>query len=116
MSSKIEKFRELHSSADLFVLPNVWNAKSALLFQEQQFPAVATSSAAVADSLGYADGEGMPFDDYVFVIGRIAAAVQIPVSVDLEMGYGTSDEEIYNNILRLIDLGIAGINIEDSVI
>jgi len=114
MSAKFSAFRDLHYTAALFVLPNVWDAKSARIFQENGFPAVATSSAAVADSLGYRDGEGMPFYDYLFVITRILAAVEIPLSVDLEMGYGTSDEQIYQNIRKLVDLGVVGINIEDS--
>jgi 2-methylisocitrate lyase-like PEP mutase family enzyme len=116
MSATFSVFRNLHHTAALFVLPNVWDAKSARLFQENGFPAVATSSAAVADSLGYPDGEGMPFFDYLFVITRILAAVEIPLSVDLEMGYGKTDEQIYQNIKKLIDLGVAGINIEDSAI
>lgn len=116
MSSKFKQFKDLHQSAELFVLPNAWDAKSALLFQGNNFPAIATSSAAVASSLGYEDGEGMPFHDYLFVIKRIAAAVKVPVSIDLEMGYGTSVEEIYANIRQLTDLGVVGINIEDSVI
>ena len=116
MSSTFKQFKDLHQSAGLFVLPNIWNAKSALLFQEQKFPAIATSSSAVANSLGYEDGEGIPFDDYLFVIKRILASVQIPLSVDMEMGYGKTNEEIYENILKLIDLGVVGINIEDSTI
>jgi len=72
-------------------------------------------SAAVAGSLGYEDGEEMSFSEYLFVISRILSSVQIPLSVDIEMGYGRSEEEIYGNILRLIDLGVAGINIEDSI-
>src|ERR1700735_940177 len=70
MSTSVEKFAGLHQSSDLFVMPNVWNARSALAFQECGFPAVATSSAAVADSLGYPDGEGTPFAEYVSVIRR----------------------------------------------
>jgi 2-methylisocitrate lyase-like PEP mutase family enzyme len=116
MSSKFKTFNELHLSNDLFVLPNVWNTRSALIFQKENFPAIATSSAAVAASLGYEDGEGMPFPDYLFIIKRILSAVKIPVTIDMEMGYGTTDEEILSNILQLIDLGAAGINIEDSVI
>jgi len=115
MSKKFETFRDLHRSSGLFVLPNVWNVKSALFFQEKGVPAIATSSAAVASSLGYADGEGMPFSDYLFVIGRILSSVEIPLSVDMEMGYGRSEEEVYANILRLIGIGVVGINIEDSV-
>lgn len=116
MSSKFKTFKNLHEATDLFILPNAWNAKSALLFQEKNFPAIATSSAAVANSLGYEDGEKMPFADYLFVIKRILACVRVPVTVDMEMGYGKSDEEIFTNILRLLDLGVAGINIEDSII
>jgi 2-methylisocitrate lyase-like PEP mutase family enzyme len=116
MSTPVEKFAELHQSSDLFVLPNVWNTRSALAFQEKGFPAVATSSAAIADSLGYPDGEGMSFAEYLSVIRRILASIQIPLSVDIEMGYGETNEEIYRNILQLVDLGVVGINIEDSTI
>lgn len=116
MPSKFEQFKDLHQSSDLFVLPNVWNAKSAVFFQEEGFPALATSSAAVAGSLGYRDGEEMPFSDYLFVINRILSSVKIPLSVDMEMGYGRSDEEIFTNMLKFTDLGVAGINIEDSAI
>jgi 2-methylisocitrate lyase-like PEP mutase family enzyme len=116
MSSPFQQFKQLHQSPGLFVLPNVWNAKSALLFQKEKYPAVATSSAAVANSLGYEDGEDMPFDDYLFIIRRILAAVQVPVTVDMEMGYSKTDEAIYTNIRKLVELGVAGINIEDSTI
>src|SRR5262245_29802375 len=61
MSSQFKKFKALHQADNLFVLPNVWNAKSAVVFQEKQFQAVGTSSAAVASSLGYEDGEQMQF-------------------------------------------------------
>ncbi len=116
MSSAYKQFKNLHQLEDLFVLPNVWNAKSAIIFQEKKFSAVATSSAAVANSLGYEDGEQMLFDDYLFVIKRILSSVKIPLSVDMEMGYGRSDEEILANIIKLIELGVVGINIEDSTI
>jgi len=116
MTTKFEQFNDLHHTSNLFVLPNVWNAKSALFFQQKDFPAIATSSAAVAESLGYEDGEQMPFNTYLFVIKRILAAIKIPLSVDLEMGYASSAEDIYTNILQLIDLGVVGINLEDSII
>jgi 2-methylisocitrate lyase-like PEP mutase family enzyme len=116
MSQKFKEFKRLHQSDALFVLPNVWNAKSAVLFQEQGFPAIATSSMAVADSIGYEDGEGMPFNDYLFIIKRILASVKIPLSVDMEMGFGIGDEQILSNIEKLTELGVAGINIEDSSI
>jgi 2-methylisocitrate lyase-like PEP mutase family enzyme len=116
MSSKVNQFRALHRSGELLILPNAWDAKSALFFQQQKFLAVATSSAAVAGGLGYEDGEQMPFSEYLFVVKRIMSVVKVPVSVDIEMGYGSSDEEILQNIVKLIELGVAGINIEDSVI
>ena len=116
MSPNYQTFKHLHHTDELLVLPNAWDAHSAVRFQEQGFSAVATSSAAVAQSLGYTDGENMPFEEYLFVIRRILASVKIPFSVDLEMGYGSSAEEIADNIRKLIDLGVAGINIEDSTI
>jgi 2-methylisocitrate lyase-like PEP mutase family enzyme len=116
MSATFQTFNDLHQSTDLFILPNVWNAKSAIVFQEKGFRAIATSSAAVAGSLGYLDGEGMPFHDYLFVINGILSSVQIPLSVDMEMGYGATEEEIYTHILTLVEMGVAGINIEDSII
>lgn len=116
MRSNFETFKALHHSENLFMLPNAWDAKSTLLLQENQFPAVATSSAAVAGGLGYEDGEDMPFADYLFVIKRILSAVKIPVSVDMEMGYGKTKEEILSNLKKLVELGVAGINIEDSAI
>ncbi|HEX7903449.1 MAG TPA: isocitrate lyase/phosphoenolpyruvate mutase family protein [Chitinophagaceae bacterium] len=114
MSSKFSTFKDLHQSDRSFILPNAWDAKSAVLFQENKFPAIGTSSAAVATSLGYEDGEGMPFADYLFVIKQILSCLQIPLTVDMEMGYGKTNEEIFVNMLQLIDLGVAGINIEDS--
>jgi len=116
MTDTFKKFKNLHHSPELFILPNAWDAKSAHLFQEKGFEAVGTSSAAIATALGYEDGEGMPFEDYLFVLKRILATVHIPVSVDMEMGYGKSNDKIVENIGRLIEAGVVGINIEDSLI
>ena len=116
MTHNFEKFKNLHQSDELLILPNVWNVKSALLFQELELPAIATSSMAVSNSLGYDDGEAMPFSDYLFVIKRILSSVEIPLSVDMEMGYGNTGEKIVDNLLRLSELGVAGINIEDSAV
>ena len=116
MSPNFQTFKSLHHTDGLLVLPNAWDAHSAAHFQGKGFHAVATSSAAVAQSLGYTDGENMPFEDYLFVIRRMLASIRIPLSVDMEMGYGSSAASIAENIRKLIDLGIAGINIEDSTI
>lgn len=116
MSSVFQQFKALHYTEKLFILPNAWDARSAALFQEKNFKAVGTSSAAVSTSLGYNDGEGMPFTEYLVIIKRILAAVNIPVTVDMEMGYGQTNKAIIQNIRQLIELGVAGINIEDSII
>ena len=112
--SKFETFRELHHGKELFVLPNAWNAESASLLEQMEFPAVATSSSAVAATLGYEDGEQMPFSEYLFVVRRIAATIKVPFTVDMEMGYGETAEEIQTNISELARLGVVGINLEDS--
>jgi 2-methylisocitrate lyase-like PEP mutase family enzyme len=114
--TKFEQFRTLHWAKELFILPNAWDAKSAILLEEAGFSAVGTSSAAVAAGLGYCDGENMSFNEYLFVIKRILASVKIPVTVDLEMGYGKTNEDILKNLVVLTELGVAGINIEDSLI
>jgi 2-methylisocitrate lyase-like PEP mutase family enzyme len=116
MSSLLEKFKALHQSNELLLLPNVWDARSAIVFEECGYPAVGTSSAAVANALGLEDGENMCFQDYLFVIKRILSSVNIPLTVDLEMGYGENDDEIADNVCHLAALGVAGINIEDSFI
>lgn len=116
MASKFETFKELHNGGKTFILPNAWDAQSAKIFQESKYSAVGTSSAAVATSLGYADGENMPFSDYLFVIRRIVASVGIPVTIDMEMGYGKTAEAIYANLQQLIEAGVVGINLEDSKI
>ena len=115
MQSKFEAFKALHQVKELFVLPNAWDAKSARLLQDSGYKAVGTSSAAVAGSLGYDDGEVMPFDEYLVIVRRIVSSVTVPLTIDMEMGYGKTRESIYVNIKKLIDAGVSGINIEDSV-
>lgn len=116
MNSQFENFKSLHSQKELLLLPNAWDARSAIILQECKYPAIATSSAAVANSLGYDDGEKMSFGDYLFVIRRILSVINIPLTVDVETGYGENDDEIGANVCRLAELGVAGINIEDSII
>jgi 2-methylisocitrate lyase-like PEP mutase family enzyme len=116
MSTDIKRFRELHQQEKPLLLGNVWSAQSAKILESLNFKAIGTSSAAVAETLGYKDGEYMSFDEYYFIIQRIKAATTLPVTVDMEAGYGKKDEEIINNLERLHRLGIAGINIEDSVV
>jgi 2-methylisocitrate lyase-like PEP mutase family enzyme len=116
MLSQFQQFKNLHYQNEPFLLSNVWNAQSAKISEKLGFKSIGTSSAAIAHSLGYEDGENMPFDEYLFIIERIKKSVSIPVSVDLETGYGNDEKTITSNISKLVNLGIIGINIEDSVV
>ena len=110
------EFKELHNQTKPLIIGNVWNVQSAKVYEKLNFQAVGTSSAAIAHSLGYEDGEQMPFSDLLFIVERIRKSVSLPVSVDIEFGYGNTAAEIANNIISLEKLGVAGINIEDSLI
>jgi len=112
---KAELFRRQHLSKKLLILPNCWDALSARLLETIGFPSVATASVATALINGYADGEKIPFITLLKLIGEITAAVNVPVTVDLERGYATSLEELSENIKAMIDLGVVGLNIEDSL-
>ena len=116
MPSMYSKFKELHYQPIPLILGNVWNVQSAKVFEKLNFQAIGTSSAAIAHTLGYEDGEQMPFGDLLFIVERICKSVNIPLTVDIESGYGVNAAEIANNIIALHKLGVAGINIEDSFI
>lgn len=114
--TSIQKFRELHEQSDPLLIGNVWNVQSAKAYEKLGYQAVATSSSAMAFSLGYEDGENMSFDEYFYIVERILKSISIPLSVDLEGGYGKTADEIVLNISRLAEAGVVGINIEDSII
>ena len=116
MKNRFEEFHALHKQKEVLLIANVWDVQSARIFEASKFKAIATSSSAVAECLGYADGQQMSFEEYLFIIKRIMASVSIPLSVDIEFGYGDTTDQIADNIGRLHDLGVVGINIEDSVI
>lgn len=100
----------LHERRPL-VLPNAWDAASARVFADAGFPAVATSSAAVANALGYEDHEQAPVDQVLAATARIARAVDVPVTADFESGFGLAPDEI---VARLLDAGAVGCNLEDT--
>lgn len=116
MKNQFQYFKSLHETTGPLLIANVWNAQSARVFEKLRYKALATSSAAVAETLGYADGQQMSFEEYAFVIKSIIRSTSLPVSVDLEAGYGDTPEKIVNNIRQLEAIGVSGINIEDSVI
>ena len=111
---RAEAFCALHHAQHILLLPNAWDVVSARAFEEGGFPAVATSSAAVAASLGYPDGEKIPKDELFAVVKRIVRTVGIPVSVDMESGYGTDLVELEDTVRRLLDAGAVGLNLEDT--
>ena len=107
-------FNQLHHNGKLLVLPNVWDPLSAMLLENLGYPAVATASASIALSNGYADGEKIPFEEVLAILRKIVNSVKIPVSADVESGYAKNNAELEENMKKLMDTGIAGINFEDS--
>ncbi|RSM73000.1 isocitrate lyase/phosphoenolpyruvate mutase family protein [Kibdelosporangium aridum] len=103
--------KALHVPGNPLILPNVWDAASAKLVEQAGFPVVATGSFAVAESLGYADHHGTPVETSFAAFAQITRAVSVPVTIDVEGGYGLPEAELAN---RLTDIGVAGCNFEDT--
>lgn len=110
---KAARFAELHVKGTPLALYNVWDAGSAKAVEKAGAPAIATSSWAVAEAQGYRDGEDIPFTLARQIVERIAATVDVPVTADFEGGYTDDDAALADNVSRLIDTGIVGINFED---
>ncbi|ANY76103.1 dihydrouridine synthase [Paenibacillus ihbetae] len=104
-------FEKLHSN--FFILPNAWDAASAKIFEQCGFKALGTTSAGIAASYGYAD-RSMPFDTMLDAVRNIVHAVDIPVTVDIEDGYGETPEDAAEAVKKVITAGAVGINLEDS--
>jgi len=109
-----ERFYQLHHRQSPFILANAWNVRSAQLIEQAGFEAIGTSSGAIANSLGYEDGEKIPFSELLYIVQRIKACTGIPLSVDMERGYSDDLDTLTGNIQKLADLGVSGINIEDA--
>src|SRR5690606_21083975 len=107
-------FKELHEKEQLLILGNVWDAQSAKLAEEAGFKALGSSSHAIANLLGYEDGEEISVDKILFMVEHIVKAVDIPVSVDFEAGYSDNPEKVAQHVKQLADLGVVGINLEDG--
>ncbi|WP_086661888.1 isocitrate lyase/PEP mutase family protein, partial [Lentzea kentuckyensis] len=110
LKAHADLLRELHHGK-MLVLPNAWDEPSAELVAEKGFPVVATSSAAIAESLGHRDGENAPWREMFAAVARIAGAVPVPVTVDAEAGYGLAPDEL---VAALLDAGASGCNLEDT--
>jgi len=113
--TKIQEFKDLHTSKEILFLGNAWDLLSALTLEKVGFKAIGTTSWGIANSLGYADGELIDFDRHLAIIKNIAENVDIPVSADIEAGYSENVEKVVYNVLKTADVGVAGINIEDSL-
>ncbi|KAA6474345.1 isocitrate lyase/PEP mutase family protein [Bacillus swezeyi] len=111
---EIQGFQQLHHQPGTFVLPNAWDAASAKSFQQNGFKAIGTTSAGIAMSWGCKDGENLPFDKLLETLSTITDSVDVPVSADIEAGYGTSPEEVAAHVRKVIAAGVVGINIEDG--
>lgn len=109
------QFRQLHRSSRLLVLPNAWDAGSAVIFERAGFDAIGTTSAGIAYSLGYPDGEQVGFAEVLECVGRILKRITVPLTVDMETGYGSKIEQVVENVRRVIALGAVGINLEDGL-
>jgi 2-methylisocitrate lyase-like PEP mutase family enzyme len=97
-----------------FVLPNAWDAGSARILEQVGFPAIATTSAGIAWSCGVPDGEALDRDRMLTCVGHIVAAVGVPVTADLEAGYGDTPEDVGRTVARAVELGAVGGNLEDA--
>jgi 2-methylisocitrate lyase-like PEP mutase family enzyme len=109
-----EAFRRAHHGPHLLLLPNAWDALSARQFEAAGFGAVATTSGGVAWALGFADGEATPWTELVEATRRIVRAVRVPVTADIEAGYGTTPADVAKSVTDILGAGAVGFNIEDS--
>jgi 2-methylisocitrate lyase-like PEP mutase family enzyme len=112
-AEKAERFRKLHHGPRILVLPNAWDVASARIMEEAGYPAVATTSAGIAASLGYPDGQRISRGEMLEVVARIARAVRVPVTADMEAGYGTTVKEMVETAKAVVAAGAVGMNLED---
>ncbi|MDE1984342.1 MAG: isocitrate lyase/phosphoenolpyruvate mutase family protein [Gammaproteobacteria bacterium] len=112
---KAELLKSLHQAPPILVLPNAWDAASAALFAQAGARAIATTSAGVANALGFADGQFTPLAEVLTATRRIAEAVPVPVSADLEAGYADTPAALQSVIKQLLATGAVGVNLEDGL-
>ena len=109
-----EEFRKLHRAPPILLLPNCWDPMSARIYEAAGFPAGATTSGGLAWALGYQDGEKAPWPEVVAATRRIVDAVRVPVSADIEEGFGDTPDAVGRNVAEIIGAGAVGINLEDG--
>jgi 2-methylisocitrate lyase-like PEP mutase family enzyme len=114
-AAKAEAFRALHRGPPLLLMANAWDAITARLFEAEGFAAVATTSGGVSWAIGYADGEAAPWDEVVDQTARVARAVKVPVTADIETGFGATPAAVASSIKDIIAAGVVGVNLEDGM-
>jgi 2-methylisocitrate lyase-like PEP mutase family enzyme len=114
-SELARQFFALHDGRKILLLPNAWDVASARIFEDAGFPAVGTSSAGIAFALGYPDGQKISRGEMFAVVHRIAEAVYIPVTADVEAGYGAKPEDVAETAREVIAAGAVGMNLEDAI-
>ncbi len=110
----VEAFRRAHRGPPLLLLPNAWDAMSARQFEAAGFGAIATTSGGVAWALGFADGEHAPWSEIVAATERIVRATRVPVTADIEAGYGDTPDQVAKSIAEIVRTGVVGFNLEDG--
>lgn len=115
LKDKARRFSEMHAAPGIIVLPNAWDIGSAVIMADAGFPAIATTSAGVAFAQGLPDGEKIAKERMLEIVAGIAASVPVPVTADLEAGYGPKPEHVARTVKDAIDAGLAGCNIEDTL-
>jgi 2-methylisocitrate lyase-like PEP mutase family enzyme len=113
-TAKAEIFRNLHTGAEILVLPNAWDAASAAVMADAGAKAVATSSAAVAWAHGYPDGDALPIEQVIATVAEVVRVVDVPVTADIEGGYTDDLGRLVENVTRVVEAGAVGINLEDG--
>ncbi|MBM3549322.1 MAG: isocitrate lyase/phosphoenolpyruvate mutase family protein [Alphaproteobacteria bacterium] len=115
LKDKARRFSDMHKAPGIVVLPNAWDIGSAVIMADLGFPAIATTSAGIAFSQGFPDGERISKEKMLEICAGIAAAVPVPVTADLEAGYGPKPEDVARTVQDAIDGGFVGCNIEDAL-
>jgi 2-methylisocitrate lyase-like PEP mutase family enzyme len=112
---KATLLRALHKRGDPVIFVNAWDAGSARIIEEAGAKAIATTSAGLAQALGYPDGQKLPWNELIAAVRRIVRVVKLPVTTDIEAGFASNPRDLQRNMEELIDAGAVGVNLEDFV-
>lgn len=113
LAQKASRLLELHHASQPLVLINAWDAASAAMIEHCGLPAIATSSAAMANALGFPDGQYLPWSQMLEAVARVCRAVKVPVTADIESGFATNVTALETSITQIIAAGAVGVNLED---